>query len=186
MVKQYWWKLYTWRTWHSITPWFHIILDINASQLAPQVALIVKNPPSSAGDVRDVGSISGSGRSPGGGMATHSSILSWRISWMEEHVGLQSIGLQGAGHDWSNLSHVHTRWWAISALSTSYLLNSPIQQSKYVLLFSLTLTTSLSCSQQTAFTLYWDVGLHLWTPSNPPPVFLAHSVRGFTWIQLHL
>ena len=32
-----------------------------------QVALVVKNPPANAGDVRDAGSIPGSGRSPGGG-----------------------------------------------------------------------------------------------------------------------
>ena len=32
-----------------------------------QVALVVKNPPVSSGDVRDMGSITGSGRSPGGG-----------------------------------------------------------------------------------------------------------------------
>ena len=31
------------------------------------MALVVKNPPASAGDIRDVGSIPGSGRSPGGG-----------------------------------------------------------------------------------------------------------------------
>ena len=34
---------------------------------ASQVALVVKNPPANAGEVRDVGSIPGSGRSPGGG-----------------------------------------------------------------------------------------------------------------------
>ena len=34
---------------------------------ASQVALVVKNLPANAGDIRDVGSISGSGRSPGGG-----------------------------------------------------------------------------------------------------------------------
>ena len=33
------------------------------------------------------------------GIATHSSILTWRIPWAEEPVGLQSIGLQGVGHD---------------------------------------------------------------------------------------
>ena len=33
------------------------------------------------------------------GMATHSSILAWRISWTEEPRGLQSIGLQRVGHD---------------------------------------------------------------------------------------
>ena len=31
------------------------------------MVLLVKNPPASAGDARDVGSIPGSGRSPGGG-----------------------------------------------------------------------------------------------------------------------
>ena len=33
---------------------------------ASQVALVVKNPPASAGDIRDAGLIPGSGRSPGG------------------------------------------------------------------------------------------------------------------------
>ena len=33
------------------------------------------------------------------GMATHSSILAWRIPWTEEHSGLQSMGLQRVGHD---------------------------------------------------------------------------------------
>ena len=33
------------------------------------------------------------------GMATHSSILAWRIPWTEEPAGLQSIGLQRVGHD---------------------------------------------------------------------------------------
>ena len=33
------------------------------------------------------------------GMATHSSILAGRIPWTEEPGGLQSIGLQGVGHD---------------------------------------------------------------------------------------
>ena len=34
------------------------------------------------------------------GMATHSSILAWRIPWTEEPGGLQSMGLQTARHDW--------------------------------------------------------------------------------------
>ena len=33
------------------------------------------------------------------GMATHSSILSWRIPWTEEPGGLQSMGLQRVRHD---------------------------------------------------------------------------------------
>ena len=33
------------------------------------------------------------------GMATHSSILAWKIPWTEEPGGLQSIGSQRARHD---------------------------------------------------------------------------------------
>ena len=33
------------------------------------------------------------------GMATHSSILPWRIPWTEEPGGLQSMGSQRVGHD---------------------------------------------------------------------------------------
>ena len=37
------------------------------SIIASQVALVVKNPPANAGDIRDMGSVFGLGRSPGGG-----------------------------------------------------------------------------------------------------------------------
>ena len=47
----------------------------------------------------DVGSIPGSGRFLEKEMTTHSSILAWRISWMEEPDRLQSTGLQRVGHD---------------------------------------------------------------------------------------
>ena len=33
------------------------------------------------------------------GMATHSSILAWRIPWTEEPGGLQPLGLQRVRHD---------------------------------------------------------------------------------------
>ena len=60
---------------------------------ASQVALGVKNSPAKAGEIKDAGLIPGLGRSPGGGhgMATHSSILAWRIPWTEEPVGLHSM-----------------------------------------------------------------------------------------------
>ena len=32
-------------------------------------------------------------------MATHSSILAWKIPWREEPGGLQSMGLQKVGHN---------------------------------------------------------------------------------------
>ena len=40
--------------------------------------------------------------------ATHSSILAWRIPWTEEPFGLQSIGAQRTGQDWSDLACMHT------------------------------------------------------------------------------
>ena len=38
-------------------------------------------------------------------MATHSSILAWRIPWTEEPGGLQSTGSQRVGHDWALSLH---------------------------------------------------------------------------------
>ena len=40
-------------------------------------------------------------------MATHSSVLTWRIPWTEEPVRLQSMGLQRVGHNWA-CTHVYT------------------------------------------------------------------------------
>ena len=46
-----------------------------------------------------LGSISGSGRSPGEGTNTHSSILAWRIPWTDKPDRVQSMGSQRIGHD---------------------------------------------------------------------------------------
>ena len=58
---------------------------------ASQVALLVKNPPASAGDLRDMGSIPGWGRSPGGG---HGNPLQYFCleNPIEEPGGLQFTG----------------------------------------------------------------------------------------------
>jgi len=62
------------------------------SSRASLVAQMVKNPPANAGDL---GSIPGSGRSPGEGNGNPlPSILAWRIQRMEDPGGLQSMGLQ--------------------------------------------------------------------------------------------
>ena len=61
--------------------------------------IVAKNLPASAADARDAGSIPGSGRSPGGGKGTHSSILARRIPWTEEPGRVQSMGSQTVGHN---------------------------------------------------------------------------------------
>ena len=45
------------------------------------------------------------------GMATPSNILAQEILWMEETGGLQSMGMQRVGHDWSNLARTHACLW---------------------------------------------------------------------------
>ena len=55
---------------------------------------MLKNPPASAGDIRDMGSIPGWGRSPGGGHATHSSILAGESHGQRSLVGYSSWGLE--------------------------------------------------------------------------------------------
>ena len=82
---------------------------------ASQLPLVVKNPPVNAGDIRNVGLIPGSERSPGGGHdnpqwpqpMTIQYILSWRIPWTEEPGGLQSTWLQRVGHDRSDIVYMH-------------------------------------------------------------------------------
>ena len=50
----------------------------------------------------------------GKALAPHSSILAWRIPWMEEPGGLQSMGSLGVGQDWetslSLFTFMHWRW----------------------------------------------------------------------------
>ena len=68
---------------------------------ASQVVLVVKNPPASAGDIKDAGSISGSGRSPGGG---HGNPLQY--SCLENPVDSP----MGRG-TWLATVHIVTKGW---------------------------------------------------------------------------
>ena len=49
-------------------------------------------------------------------MATHSSVLAWRIPGMEKPGGLPSMGLHRVGHDWSNLAAAATHLWSLIAM----------------------------------------------------------------------
>ena len=66
---------------------------------ASRVAPAVKSPPAHAGDVKEVSLIPGPEDPLEEGMATHSSVLAWRIPWTEEPGGLQSMGSQRVGRD---------------------------------------------------------------------------------------
>ena len=77
--------------------WYVLKLELRMVDLflgLSQVALVVKNPPANAGDIRDLGSISGSGRSPGG---EHGNPLQY--SCLENPRGQRSLeGYSPGGH----------------------------------------------------------------------------------------
>ena len=70
-------------------------MDMRASQ----VALLVKNPSASAGDVKMRVLSLGQEDLLEEGVATHSNILAWRIPGTEEPGRVQSIGLQRVKHN---------------------------------------------------------------------------------------
>ena len=75
---------------------------------------MVKNPPTNSGDLRDMGSIPGSGRSPGGGPGNSLQYSCWRILRTEEPGGLQSMG-----HKESHMTEAseHAVWVLVSRVS---------------------------------------------------------------------
>ena len=99
---------------------FYLVL-LPTNSWASQMALVVKNPPTNGRYIRDVRLIPGSGRSPGEGMTTHSSILTWKISWMEDSGMLQSIGSQRVGHNWvTSLFHLVLAYDIMSLIQTQF------------------------------------------------------------------
>ena len=69
--------------------------------------LVIKNKPTDAGDERDAGSIPGR-EIPWRTWQPTPIFLPGEFSWTEELGGVQSIGSQRVGHDWSYLACVHT------------------------------------------------------------------------------
>ena len=72
---------------------------------------VVRNLPANAGDVRDVGSIPGSGRSPGGGHGNHSSILSWRIP---VDGGAWQTTVNRVAKSWTRLKQLTSHAWSLN------------------------------------------------------------------------
>ena len=61
------------------------------------------------------------------GMATHSSILTWRIPWTEETDGLHSMGSQRVRHDWVTNTHTKQNIYfsSVQSLSRVWLFATP-------------------------------------------------------------
>ena len=69
---------------------------------------MIENMPANAGDIEKQLQSLGREDSLEEGMATHPSNLAWRIPWIWESGGLQSIGLHRVGHSWSDLACTYT------------------------------------------------------------------------------
>ena len=67
-----------------------------------------KEPSCQWGDIRNVGLIPGSRRSPEKEMATYSSIRAWEVPWIEEHGSLQSMVSQRVRYYRSGLTCMQT------------------------------------------------------------------------------
>ena len=80
---------------------------------ASMVAQMAKNLPANAGDP---GSILGWEDPLEKEMATHSSILAWRIPRTEELGGLQSMGLQRVRHDWDTKTFIPVHMCSVAQL----------------------------------------------------------------------
>ena len=105
-------------------------------------------------------------------MATHSSILAWRIPWTEEPNGLQSIGCQRVGHNWAH-TQAPRRHFSIKGFLPFFFLNSGF----FIPEHSIDL-----CSMGKPFT---KTGLDYFTNiillkefSATDQNFLSHSLRG--------
>ena len=75
------------------------------------VALMVKNPPANARDIKDAGLIPGSGRSPGGGHGNPFQYSCLEIPWKTEPGMLQSMGSKESDM---------TEWLMLSCSSTGF------------------------------------------------------------------
>ena len=101
---------------------FHLFNIIPHSLGLPRWALVVKNPPDSAGDIKDMSSIPGSGRSPGGG---HGKPLQYSCLETLMHRGAWWATVYSVTKSWTRLKwlSVHS---CLMVLTWSWLLNNRV------------------------------------------------------------
>jgi len=113
-------------------------------------------------------------------MATHSSVLAWRIPGMGEPGGLQSTGPQRVGYDWATSLSVFIVDW-------KYLCVLGIDQSDLVLyIYTHThLCVCVLCHSVISDAL-WPHGLqasHPPSPPSPPALSLSQHQGLFKWVS---
>ena len=108
-------------------------------------------------------------------MATHSSILAWRIPWTEEPGGLQCIGAHRVGHDWSEVTHIkhllacHVLIETMSSKSNKYLYYKTSHNLYCVTVHfgnvkryfpNLTVLSPRFCDKNTPWKTFWEIWLY--------------------------
>ena len=115
------------------------------------------------------------------GMATHTSILAWRIPWTEEPGGLQYVGSQTVGHDWE------TKHNAVPKVSYSILFQCLSLEETALLLANFFLKNSIYSSPPLPENLSFDppqptqavlVSVKSSWVHNPPIFYYIPKVRG--------
>ena len=101
-------------------------------------------------------------------MATHSSILAWRIPWTKEPGGLQFTGSQRVGHDWAtSLSLYGEQWWLFFSMPQVrwqlHVLNTSLRIPKVVAMAStLILFPSISIPSTSFILFIYFIRLPWW------------------------
>ena len=120
----------------------------------------------SACNVGDPGLIPGWQRSPGAKeMATHSSILAWRIPWTEQPGRLQPTGSKRVGHNWATSLHFNICMiWEI-------FIKFKVVSSHHIVLFFYRMPIKIQL-----FSMYWEEGekktyvlSHIYSHTHPSP-----------------
>ena len=94
-------------------------------------------------------------------MATHSSVLAWKIPWMEERGRLQSMGLQRTGHDWVKLKfrfqlyYTHQLWYQYKFQSEFKVFCNWLQATPPTSFLSITLSSAFNTLFSAVFMPSW-------------------------------
>ena len=107
-------------------------------------------------------------------MATHSSILAWRIPWAEELGRLQSTGSQRVGHDWVTSLHFTSSEWV--AISSEHIRKLGFRECKLLIRDEAWNTTSrgpqlsrMPAGKTVSFSLAWSLwGKESWVSASAP------------------
>ena len=135
----------------------HIIFLLLVGQRASQVALVVKNSPANAGDLRDAGLIPGMGRSPESRQPTPEFLPG--DSW-NEPGGLHSTESQRIGHCWSDLSGTVGQK---RGSSTKFNIDQALNQEEFFFVAE----SNTICSHSFGHVWMWELDYkESWAPKN--------------------